>query len=242
LASNIGDPPDVQSSLRTIVATAESSLKRLKRTQLQVRLVTSLVTLVLVFFGTLIIDALALLFSQDLLVSSSSTLSNNFNNYIRLHPHVLFSLVGPAFLTAPVAAILVYCLLRWRQGSRAKELSSLIFQMRVKLEEYDRRHKKGFSLEQTGIVEDAFSLTDQILSVIPQVTRKRTFDSLLFGLGAIILALIVSQNLGIALIVGVAVGLYSMYETRRSYEREIARLQEQKANYERRKDEFLATL
>jgi hypothetical protein len=189
--------------------------------------------LVLVFFGTLVIDALALVISQNLISTSSSTLSTNFNNYIQQHPSALFGLAGPAFLTAPVSAIVVYVVLRWRQGSKTKELSSLMSQMKRKLEEYDRRQKKNSSAaQQGGIVEDAFSLTDQILAVLPGVARKRTLDSLLFGLGAFIVALLVSQNLGIALIVGVAVGLYSTYETRRSYEREIAKFEEQKKNYE----------
>jgi ABC-type multidrug transport system fused ATPase/permease subunit len=215
----------------------------LKRRQLEVRLVTSLVTLVLVFFGTLVIDALALLISTNLISTSSSTLSTNFNNYIQQHPSVLFSLAGPAFLTAPVSAIVVYFVLRWRQGSKTKELSSLISQMKIKLEEYDRRQKKNLNqVQQGGIIEAAFSLTDQILVVLPGVARKRMLDSLLFGLGAFILTLLVSQILAIALVVGVAVGLYSTYETRRSYEREIAKFEEQERNYEQRKDDFLATL
>ena len=121
-------------------------------------------------------------------------------------------------------------------------LSSLISQMKRKLEEYDRRKKHVSPEQQGGIVEDAFSLTDQILTVLPGLARKRALDSLLFGLGAFLLALLVSQNLGIAILVGVAVGLYSAYETKRSNEREIAKFEEQKRNYEMRKDDFLATL
>ena len=236
-------PQEIQSSLRSIVETAESWLRRLKRRQLQVRLISSLVTLVLVFFGALVLGALALVFSANLFSTSSSTLTTNFNNYIQQHPNVLFSIAGPAFLAAPVSAILVYFILRWRQVSRTKELSSLISQMKRKLEEYDRRQKKNLSSEQQGgFVEDAFSLTDQILTVLPEVARKRTLDSLLFGLGAFILALLVSQNLGIAVLVGAAVGLYSAYETKRSYERQISKFEEQKKNYEQRKDDFVATL
>ncbi len=194
---------EIQSSLKSIVETTESWLKRLKRRQLQVRLITSLVTLVLVFFATLILGALALVISANLFSTSSSTLSTNFNNYIQQHPDVLFRIAAPAFVTAPVSAIVMYFILRWRQGSGTKELSSLISQMKKRLEEYDRRQKRNLSSEQQGgMVEDAFSLTDQILTVLPEVARKRSLDSLLFGLGAFILALIVSQNLGIALIVG----------------------------------------
>jgi hypothetical protein len=233
---------EIQSSLKSIVETAESWLKRLKRRQLQVRVITSLVTLVLVFFATLILGALALVISANLISTSSSTLSTNFNNYIQQHPDVLFRIAGPAFLTAPLGAIVMYFILRWRQGSRTKELSSLISQMKKRLVEYDRRQKKNVNPEQEGMVEDAFSLTDQILTVLPEVVRKRSLDSLLFGLGAFILSLIVSQNLGIALIAGFAVGLYSTYETKRSYEREIAKFEEQEKDYEQRKDDFLATL
>jgi hypothetical protein len=234
---------EIQYSLRSIVETAESWLKRLKRRQLQVRLISSLVVLVLVFFATLVLGGLALLISANLITTSSSTLSTNFNNYIQQHPNVLYGLVGPAFLTAPVAAILTYFLLGWRQNSKTKELLTLISQMKTKLNEYDRRQKRNLSPEQQGgIVEDAFSLTDQILTVLPEVARKRTLDSLLFGLGALILALLVSQNFGIAVLVGAAIGLYSAFETRRSHERQISKFEEQKKNYEQRKDDFLATL
>ncbi len=233
----------IQSSLRSIVETAESWLRRLKRRQLQVRLISSLVILVLVFFTTLIFDALALLISANLFSTSNSTLSTNFNNYIHQHPNVLYGLVGPAFLTAPVCALLAYLILRWRHNSRTKDLTSLISQMKIKLAEYDRRQTKNMSPErQGGFVEDAFSLTDQILTVLPEVARKRTLDFLLFGLGAFILALLVSQNLGIAVLVGAAVGLYSAYQTKRSYERQISKFEEQKKNYEQRKDDFVATL
>lgn len=218
-------------------------MRRLTRRQFQVRLITSLVTLVVVFFATLVLDALALLISTNLISSSSSTLSANFNNYIRQHPSVLYGLAGPAFITAPVSALAVYLILRWSQRSRTKDLSSLISQMKRKLEEYDRRQKRNLSPElQGGVLEDAFSLTDQIFSILPEVTRKRTLDSLLFGLGAFILVLLVSQNIGIALIVGAAIGTYSAYETKKSYDRDIAKLDEQKKTYEERKDEFLATL
>ncbi|MFI5421084.1 MAG: hypothetical protein ACHQ1H_08970 [Nitrososphaerales archaeon] len=234
---------EIQFSLRSIVETATSWLKRLKRRQLQVRLISSLVILVLVFFATLVLGGLALLISANLIATSSSSLSTNFNNYIQQHPSALYGLAGPAFLTAPVAAVLTYFLLRWRQNSKTRELLTLISQMKTKLNEYDRRQKRNLNPEQQGgIVEDAFSLTDQILSVLPEVARKRTLDSLLFGLGAFILTLLVSQNLGIAVLVGAAIGLYSAYETKRSYEREIARLEEQKKNYEQRKDDFLATM
>ena len=207
------------------------------------RLLTSLVTLVLVFFATLIVDALALIISANLISTPSPTLSTNFNNYVQAHPSVLYAIGLPAFLTAPAGAIIVYFILRWRQGTRAKELSSLISQMRKRLNEYDRRQKRRLSAEQEGsMVEDAFSLTDRILTVLPEVARKRSLDSLLFGVSAFILTLLVSRILWIALVVGIAVGLYSAYETMRSYEREIAKFEEQKRSYEQRKDDFLATL
>ncbi|MDG6924066.1 MAG: hypothetical protein JRN67_12345 [Nitrososphaerota archaeon] len=213
---------------------------RLKRRQFQVRLISSLVILILVFFATLIIDALALIFSADLFSTFGSTLSVNFENYFQQHPDVIFRLVAPAFLTGPASALITYFTVRWRQGSQTKELSSLISRMKKSREEYDQRQKVNPD-QRGGIVDDAFSLTDQILRVLPEVARKRTLDSFIFGFGAFMLALIIGQP-GIGLLVGAAVWLYMRYETNRSYEREIAKLEEQKKYYEQRKDAFLATL
>jgi len=67
-------------------------------------------------------------------------------------------------------------------------------------------------------------------------------DSLVFGFDAFILVLIVVQNVVASIIAGTLVGLYFAYETNRSHSREVAKFEEQRRNYEDRKNDFLATL
>jgi len=129
-------------------------------------------------------------------------------------------------------------------------LSSLIAQMKRKLDEYDRQLQRQKSTRtegyggtnSEGIIEDAFSLTDQIMTLLPEVTTKRWMDSLVFGFDAFILVLIVVQNVVASIIAGTLVGLYFAYETNRSHSREVAKFEEQRRNYEDRKNDFLATL
>jgi hypothetical protein len=200
-------------------------------------------TAILVFFGTLILGAIVILVSANLVSSSSSTLSTNFNLYIQQHPNVLYSLGLPAFLTGPISGIVTYLLLKRKHSAQLKELSSLTTQMKRKLEEYDRQQNRNVNREdREGLIEDAFLLTDQILTLLPEIARKRNQDSLLFGVVAFLLAAIVGQNFGLGIIAGVLVWLYFRYETNRSYEREISKFEEQKRIYEQRKNEFLETL
>jgi hypothetical protein len=243
VTSNLGDSQrqQIKSSLNSTVEIAERWLKRIRRRQRQVRVITSLLTTFLVFFATLITGAIFILFSADLVASSNSVLSSNFNNYIQQHTGVLFRLGGAAFLTGPISGIITYLFLRSRHRAQLKELSSLTAQMKKKIEEYDRQQNKSANTEE-GFVEDAFSLMDRILSLLPELVRKRNQDSLLFGVVAFLLASIIGQNGAAGIVVGVLVWLYFRYETNKSYEREIAKFEEQKKIYEQRKNDFLETL
>lgn len=238
---NPADPKQreqIKSSLTSTVEIAEGWLKRIRRRQLQVRIITTLLTIFLVFFATLIFDAIILLFSANLFSTSNSELGVNFNNYIAQHPGILYRLVGPAFLTAPIAGIAAYLFLRWRHRSQLRELSSLTSQMKKKIQEYDLQPKTN----EEGFVQDAFSLMDRILTVLPETVRKRNQDSLLFGFVAFIVGSIVAGNGAVGVLVGVLVWLYFRYEANKSYEREIAKFEEQKKIYEQRKNDFLETL
>jgi hypothetical protein len=244
VTANPGDPnqrQEIKSSLNSTVEIADRWLKRIRRRQLQVRIITTLLTIFLVFFGTLIFDAIILVFSANLVSMSGPTIGSNFNNYIVQHPGILFSLVGPAFLTAPISGIVVYLLLRWRHNSQLKELASLTTQMKKKLEDYDRQQIKS-PISDQGFIEYSFSLMDRILTLLPEIVRKRNTDSLLFGVVAFILGSIVANSGGVGLVVGVLVWLYFRHETKKSYEREIAKFEEQKKIYEKRKNDFLETL
>jgi hypothetical protein len=235
---------ELQSSFRSIVDISDRWLKRIKRRQLEVRLASAFLVLILIFFATLILDAAVLVFSAHLIGSTNASMSNNFNSYIQQHPSALFRLVGPAFLTAPVSALVTYFLLRWKHNRQLKELSSLTKQMKKRLDmEAPQQIKSTTTVSDDGIIDDAFSLTDKLLTLLPAVAlRKRSLDSLLFGMVAFIFGTILSGNVAVAIVVGVVVWLYFRYETSRSYERDLARFEEQKRFYEQRKQDFIATL
>jgi len=149
-------------------------------------------------------------------------------------------MAGAAFLAAPIAGILTFSLLRWRQNARLKEFSLLIKQMSEKL---GNNNKKSTTAGGEGIINDAFSMADKLLTLLPEVApRKRNLDSLLFGFAAFILAAIFGGNFAAAILVGVIVWVYFRYETNKSYEREIAKFEEQKKAYEQRKNDFIETL
>jgi phosphate/sulfate permease len=240
---------DIQLSLRSIVENSEKWLKQLKRKQLQVRLVTSFLVAFLVFFGTLIIGALIVIILANLTPapvnssSASSTLSSNFNTYVSNHPGVLVALALPAFIIAPISWVVAYLLIKRRQDSSVKELSSLVSQMNRKIDEYDRQSKRQSPpANSEGMLEDAFSLTDKIVDLVPEVARKRSLDPVLYGLISFILVSVIFGNLLAGLIAGVLVGLLLAYQANKSRKREIAKFEEQRRTYEDRKNDFLATL
>ena len=236
---------EIQSSLRSIVVNAENWLGRLRRRQLEIRLISSVLTTILVFFGTLILGVLVALISANLIVASSSALSHNLNIYIQQHPNALFAIGIPAFFTAPIGGVVTYLVLKRKHEGQLKEITSLIKQIKIKLGEYDLQQKKLRTANPDsgeGIIEDAFSLTDQILNLLPEIARKRSQESLLFGFIGFLVTLVLGQNFYVAIVAGILVWFAVRYENKRSYEREISRFEEQKRIYEQRKDDFLATL
>ena len=76
---------------------------------------------------------------------------------------------------------------------------------------------------------------------IRQLPKKRLII-LVAIIVALILALLFTGNLGAAVVVGVAVWLYFRYETRKSYDQEITKFEEQRRILDQRKQDFLETL
>ena len=102
--------------------------------------------------------------------------------------------------------------------------------------------KKTNGVGGEGITEDALSLAEKIMTLLPELVRKRDQDSLLFGVVAFIVAGIVGSNLAVAILVGAMVWLYFRYETTKTYEQETSKFEEQKRIFEQRKKDFIATL
>ena len=102
--------------------------------------------------------------------------------------------------------------------------------------------KESSATEGEGITENALFLADKILNLLPGLVRRRNQDSILYGIVAFILAGLIGRNAAIAILVGAIVWVYFRYETRKSYDKEIAKIEEQKRVLEQRKQEFLETL
>jgi phosphate/sulfate permease len=205
-------------SLGSIVDISERIVHRLRVRQSRLWIVSSFLVGMLVF-GVLLSIAIGLLVpSYD---------PSDIRAYFDTHSSsaTLFALLVLSGLSSWLVA---YLLLRRRKNPELEELSALI----AKMKEKD---------ENKGTTESALSLTEKILALLPKVVRKRNLDSFLFGITAFILASLVARP-ALGILVGAIVWLYFRYEMNRTYEREIAALQEQERIFEQRKKEFLESL
>lgn len=127
--------------------------------------------------------------------------------------------------------------MRRRHESELKELSSLINEMKKRMAEAQQSPGSG-----RGFTEEALSLAEKIMTLLPELVRKRNQDSFLFGIVAFIFTVTLSGNLAVGILVGVIVWLYFRYETRKTYDKEISKFEDQKRIFELRKSEFLESL
>ena len=128
-------------------------------------------------------------------------------------------------------------MLKKKHNARLKDLSSLISEMKSKVNDQQQKGNSG-----KGITVDALSIADKIITILPEMVRKRNQDSLLFGAVAFIIAAVIGQNPAVAVLVGVLVWLFFRYETKKAYEHEISKIEDQKKEFEQRKRDFIETL
>jgi hypothetical protein len=219
MAEDPNERKEIQSSLRSIVESADNWLKRLRTREFRVRLASSFLTTILAFaiFG---ISSLIYLITVGQLT---------------IPPHVppppeFFPLIGLSGLAALASGIAAYFFLKRKHEAELKDLDSLVSEM--------KKENEG----NAGAIERALSLTDKIIAVLPELVRKRRQDSILFGVVAFILAAALVRFPPVALLIGVIVWLYFRNENSKTYEREISRLAEQRKAFEQRKKDFLETL
>lgn len=213
---------ETQADLKSIVESSEAWLRRIRQRQFQVRLATSFLTAFL-----FLIIAAAVGFA--VIYSSGVRAPFNFD---------VVAYWGFAALAAMlIGGIATYFLLKRKQESQIKDLSSLIVQMKGRISGTQDATTAG-----AGIIEDALALADKITALLPDLVRKRNQDTLLFGVAAFIFATLIGRNAAVGILVGVIVWLYFRYEMGKTYDREIARFEEQKKNLEQRKQDFLETL
>jgi ATP/ADP translocase len=221
---------EIQSSLNSIVESSDKWLERLRRREFRVRLAGSFLT------GSLVLMAVGAAAILGFYLSQGEEIDDFFEQQSLAFQ---FSLVGAAAAAGLISGILTYFLLKRKHDARMKDLSSLITEMKKKTNEQQSNANVGGG---EGITKEALSLAEKIVTLLPELVRKRKHDSLLFGAVAFIVTNVVISNLVVAFIVGVLVWLYVRHRTKKSYEHEMSKYEEQKRVFEQRKKDFIDTL
>ena len=216
---------EIQFSFKSIVESSDKWLGRLRGRESRVRLASSFLTTILVFsaVGLAALGFVAVRYSE----------ANIFQ-----HPDQVFPIAITSFLVGLISGFATYFLLKRKHDARLKELSSLITEMK-KMEEQQQKTDAGGG---EGITGAALSLADKIMTLLPDIVRKRNQDSLLFGVVAFMVVDIFGNNLAAAILAGAIVWLYFRYEARKTYQREISKFAEQKRVFEQRKKDFMESL
>lgn len=222
---------EIQSSLNSIVESSDKWLERLRRREFRVRLAGSFLT------GSLVLMAVGAAAILGFYLSQGEETDDDFFEQQSLA--FQFSLVGAAAAAGLISGILTYFLLKRKHDGRMKDLSSLIAEMKKKTNEQQKNANVGGG---EGITKEALSLAEKIVTLLPELVRKRKHDSLLFGAVAFIVTNVVISNFVVAIIVGVLVWLYVRHRTKKSYEHEMSKYEEQKRVFEQRKKDFIDTL
>lgn len=221
---------EIQSSLNSIVESSDKWLERLRRREFRVRLAGSFLT------GSLVLMAVGAAAILGFYLSQGEEIDDFFEQQSLAFQ---FSLVGAAAAAGLISGILTYFFLKRKHDTRMKDLSSLITEMKKKTNEQQSNANVGGG---EGITKEALSLAEKIVTLLPELVRKRKHDSLLFGAVAFIVTNVVVSNLVVAVIVGVLVWLYVRHRTKKSYEHEMSKYEEQKRVFEQRKKDFIDTL
>ncbi|HET9432635.1 MAG TPA: hypothetical protein VFO37_02705, partial [Chitinophagaceae bacterium] len=221
---------EIQSSLNSIVESSDKWLERLRRREFRVRLAGSFLT------GSLVLMAVGAAAILGFYLSQGEEIDDFFEQQSLAFQ---FSLVGAAAAAGLISGILTYFFLKRKHDTRMKDLSSLITEMKKKTNEQQKNANVGGG---EGITKEALSLAEKIVTLLPELVRKRKHDSLLFGAVAFIVTNVVVSNFAVAIIVGVLVWLYVRHRTKKSYEHEMSKYEEQKRVFEQRKRDFIDTL
>lgn len=221
---------EIQSSLNSIVESSDKWVERLRRREFRVRLAGSFLagSLVLVAVGAAILG---------FFLSQGEEIDAFFEQQSLAFQ---FSLASSAAIAGLISGIATYFLLKRKHNARMKDLSSLMAEMKKKTNEQQQKNANGGGGE--GITKEALSLAEKIVTLLPELVRKRKHDSLLFGAVAFIVTNVVVSNFVVAIIVGVLVWLYVRHRTKKTYEHEMSKYEEQKRVFEQRKKDFIDTL
>ena len=218
------DHEEIRMSMDSIIGISEGWLDFLGRRQRQIRLAKSFLTAVLVCAGSAAVF-LAIVLEQDSMA------------FFLAHPETTLIILCSLLLVGSICGVAAYVLLGRRENPQFRELSELIERTKA-----NRSSKpEGESTATPGITGSAMLETERMLELLPQLVRKRNQDALLFGIVAFVISSVLARP-PIGILVGTIVWLYFRYETNRTYEGQISKIEEQRMIFERRKEEFLKNL
>ena len=207
----------IESNLDSIVEIAEKWMRRLKTRRQQVRLATAILTTLVVFF----------LFAG---FTFGYILEEYSFAFFLGHSFVILALLGLIAVASLLSGLVAYFSLGRDQDTKLEDLSKTIGAI-----------KKSEAESKGVMTADVLALAEKILTLVPELVRKRNQDSFLFGLLAFVLTVIPAKP-PLALLIGVLVWLFFRYEMNKDYEKEVAKFEEQGKIFEQRKQEFLQTL
>jgi uncharacterized integral membrane protein len=228
---------DIRSGLQSIVESSDKWLARLRKREWHARLASSFLT------GSLFALAVGILALIIQIVQGQLYLYFQYPDATMSHPApqlvMAFAVAGASALAGGlISGFTTYFLLKRKHTARMKDLSSLVTEMKKKIgNEQQKTDGNG-----KGIIVDALSIAEKIVTLLPELVRKRSQDSWLFGAVAFALTAILVENAAAAIIVGVAVWLYFRYVNKKAYEKEISKFEEQKRVFEQQKKDFLDSL
>jgi hypothetical protein len=205
---------EIASTLSEIGSFSQKCSIRLVRRLNRVRIARSLLTGLLLFVG---------LSTVAVAIISTQLSFEVFEQNTRL----VLTIFGSFILVGVMSGILYYLTLGKTHDATLAELSSLVEQT------------KGKENPNPTPISNTLSIADSILAILPKICRKRNQDSVLFGLVAAILALVIVHLPIVASIIGVVVWLYFRYQGNKTYSQEISRIESHRRLFERRKQEFI---
>ncbi len=148
--------------------------------------------------------------------------------YFLSHIYDYSSYWASSILLGVITIVGSFVVLRRRSLMRFKELSGLFDQI---------SSSKGGHEE----ASNALAATRKMLEVLPEIARPRYEEPLAYAALASLIATLASFA-AVGLFVAVAVFLYFRWEGRRNYEKELARLEEQRKVFEEKMQSFVQTL
>ena len=199
----------------SIVDLSQKWVEYIKTSENRVRMATSFIAGALVFLVT-----------SAAVLAYEITISPPFP-YFFFHVDFLRGVAAGA-VAGLVTGVAIFMALSRHKNKELEELMGLI-------------EKMGRGTEELNGTENALSVAEKILELLPKVVRRRTSDALVFGIAAFIVATALAR-VPIGVLVGVLVWLYFRYESNQSYDRHMAKLEEQRREFETEKKRFIESL